>query len=229
MATYQYSKENIQARTGLTFDFINLCNSKLSDLLSSYRIKGDKNKILYDDNGLRLWDVIKQRKERGENIRQIREALEDIVRPASQGTEPTPKTTSDTSPFESQNSRSRGGEMKPQDTGLFIEAFLEMSKAHRAELSEQHKGATGALRGHIQALQGQILLLTDGRSTEQVHAELRQAAKDKAELTRLRDTLEEEEGKRSRRRALITKLERTSKWNRKRRRELLEELRSLDS
>ena len=105
-----------------------------------------------------------------------------------------------------------------------------MSKDHRAELSEQHKESTDALRGHIKALQGQLLLLTDGRSAEEVRAELRQASEDRVELTRLRDVLEKEEERRSRQRDLISKLERARGWpNRKRRRQLLDELRALDS
>ena len=55
--------------------------------------KGDKNKLLYNSDGLRLWDVIKEHKERGENIRQIRHALERIVSPDSQTTEPPSKPT----------------------------------------------------------------------------------------------------------------------------------------
>ncbi len=109
---HQYSNNDIQQRTGLKPDFINHCNSKLGDLLGQFRIKGDKNKLFYDGNGLRLWDVIKQHKERGENIRQIREALEAIVHPGSKTTEPIPKPTRQTfqtNPQTSQGTEGEGG------------------------------------------------------------------------------------------------------------------------
>ena len=102
---HQYSNNDILQRTGLKPDFINHCNSKLGDLLGPFRIKGDKNKLLYNSDGLRLWDVIKQHKERGENIRQIRQALQRIVRPDSQTTEPTSKTTRQTFQTDPQTSQ----------------------------------------------------------------------------------------------------------------------------
>ena len=115
---HHYSNNDIQQRTGLKPDFINHCNSKLGDLLGSFRIKGDKNKLLYNSDGLRLWDVIKEHKERGENIRQIREALERIVRPDSQTTQPSPKPTSQTFQTNSQTSQDTKGEGGGGDQAL---------------------------------------------------------------------------------------------------------------
>lgn len=95
---HQYTKEDIQSTTALTIDFINHASSKLADLLQPYRIRSERGKLLYNEAGLRIWDVIKQRKERGENIRQIREAVATIVSPDSQ----TDNTASKPLPSDSQ-------------------------------------------------------------------------------------------------------------------------------
>ena len=81
---YQYTNTDIQNRTGLKVNFINKVNSRLSDVLSPFRIAGDNGKILYDESGLKLWDTIKQEKERGANIPQIKEKLRTIVQPDRQ-------------------------------------------------------------------------------------------------------------------------------------------------
>lgn len=227
---YQYSNNDILQRTGLKPDFINHCNSKLGDLLRPFRIKGDKNKLLYDDSGLRLWDAIKQHKERGENIRQIREVLERIVRPDSQTTESTSKPTSQTFQTNPQTSQGTAGERVAGQTQAFIDAFLQIERDHRKEIDERHEEVRAALRGHIQALKDQMLLLTDGRTPEEVRHELKQAVRDRAELARLQEAREKEQGRRDHREALIAELEQLTGWGKaKRRREILTKLKKLEA
>ncbi len=79
MSVHQYDINAIETRTGLSRAFINKCNRRLTSTLSRFRIKGDKNKLLYDDDGLRMWDVIKQEKVKGSNITQIQKVLEQII------------------------------------------------------------------------------------------------------------------------------------------------------
>jgi len=86
---YQYTNTDIQNRTGLKVNFINKVNSRLSDVLSPFRIAGNNGKILYDESGLKLWDTIKQEKEKGANIPQIGETLRAIVQPDRQTNDST--------------------------------------------------------------------------------------------------------------------------------------------
>lgn len=94
---YQYSKEDIQIRTALTIDFINHASSKLADILDRFRIRSDKGKILYNDDGLQIWDTITHRRGRGDNIKQIRDSLEAIVSPDPQPNK-APSEPSQTNP-----------------------------------------------------------------------------------------------------------------------------------
>ena len=76
---HHHTKEAIHEATALPIRFINHASSRLSDLLEPYRIRSDKGKLLYNNDGLRIWDVIAQHKRKGENIKQIREAVTTIT------------------------------------------------------------------------------------------------------------------------------------------------------
>ena len=81
---HHYTKEDIQEKTALKMDFINKASSSLSDLLEPFRISSDKGRLLYNSDGLQIWDVIKQHKERGENLKEIRDAIATMVQTDSQ-------------------------------------------------------------------------------------------------------------------------------------------------
>lgn len=219
MQVFPYSNNDIQQRTSLKLDFINHCNSKLGDLLAPFRIKGDKNKLLYNDSGLRLWDVIKQHKERGENIRQIREALERIVRPNSQTTEPTSRPTTETFQTNQQSSQSMEEKGESSQAQIFTDGFIRMGREHRKEIKEQHQETTDALRGEVKSLKEQMLLLADGRTPEEIKEEANKVVEDRAALGRLLQT-------NKRTQELVVELEGLmGKWGKgKRRREILIEL-----
>ena len=221
---YQYTLEDIQNRTGLRRDFINKCNAGLSDLLSRFRTKGDKNKILYDDDGLRMWDVIKQHKEKGANIPQIREHLEKVVPPTLQTSEQSDEVSTEALQFDPQTLQSMVGKSAPNDTQVLVNAMLQMHQQHLGDRDKGHQEIQGALKGQIQALEKQMLLLTDGRTPEEVRQELREATEDRVELGRLRQTNQ-------RAQELVAELEGlTGKWWKgKRLREIVNQLSRLEA
>ena len=59
---YPYGIKEIENRTGLKTAFINKCNRRLRDVLDQYRIEGDKGALLYSNDGMSVWDTIKQHK-----------------------------------------------------------------------------------------------------------------------------------------------------------------------
>ncbi len=230
---YQYSNNDILQRTGLKPDFINHCNSKLGDLLGPFRIKGDKNKLLYDGNGLRLWDAIKEHKERGENIRQIRQALERIVRPDSQTTEPTSKPTSQTFQTNPQTSQGTEGEGGGGD-----QALVKIEHLYERMLDDKERQIVQAQERTDEVKQLLGMLLPPGKTPEQVKAErdetrqhlVDQGQKLKELLDEKRDSHAREEGRRERRQAFISELEHLTGWGKgKRRREILDELVRLEA
>ena len=233
MHLYPYSNNDIQQRTALKLDFINHCNSKLGDLLAPFRIKGDKNKLLYDDSGLRLWDAIKQHKERGENIRQIRQALERIVRPDSQTTEPSSKPTSQT--FQTNPQTSQGTE---REGGGGDQALVKTEHLYERMLEEKERQIVQAQERIDEVKQLLGMLLPPGKTPEQVKAERDETQRHLADQGRkLKELLDEkrashtrEQGRREHRRALISTLGNLHGWGKgKRRREILNQLSHLEA
>ncbi len=145
---YQYTNTDIQNRTGLKVNFINKVNSRLSDVLSPFRIAGNNGKILYDDDGLRMWDVIKQEKEKGANIPQIGETLRAIVQPDRQ-TNDSPNQPSEPAIKPSQTAQQ-------DDLRFWVESLKDAyttalaEKDKRLLLLEEGRGEREEREAHLQ-------------------------------------------------------------------------------
>jgi hypothetical protein len=63
----------VSKKVGLSENFVRLCKNKLGDILNPYMYRGDKNKLLFDDNAIMIFDKIKELK--GEGL-----TISDIVR-----------------------------------------------------------------------------------------------------------------------------------------------------
>ena len=197
----QYTIEDIQTRTALSRNFINKCNSKLADLLAPFRMYGEKNKLLFNYNGLQIWDMIKQHKERGESLPHIREAITKVVQPNQQADKPDDEP--DKSPAEApQTSRQN------TDVGLVVSALQS------------------AYESVIREMSSKVELLEAGRANQRKREEeLRK------QIDGLNQTVWTESQKLDRRTQILTKLEQLEgKWGRgKQRRELYTELKRLDA
>ncbi len=228
MHLYPYSNNDIQRRTALKLDFINHCNSKLGDLLAPFRIKGDKNKLLYDDSGLRLWDAIKHHKNQGENIRQIRQALERIVRPDSQTTEPPSKSASQTFQTNPQTSQDTEGE-----GGGGNLALVKIEILYERMLEDKERQIVQAQERTDEVKQVMSMLLPPGKTPEQAKAERDETQRHLKELLdEKRASHAREEGRRERqhqRKALYSKMATLNGWGkRKERKAVLKEIEGLD-
>ena len=211
MSVYQYDISAIETRTSLSRGFINKCNRRLATTLSRFRIKGDKNKLLYDDDGLRMWDVIKQEKEKGSNIPQIQRALEQIVHPTEQS-EQSGKQTTINEPDNQQNGEGRG--VPTDHTGLLIST---LNDSHQRELETKDQ--------MISMLTGNVKLLEEGRERrEQRETALREQVKT------LNTKITTEDERRRQRKTLYSKLATLNGWGkRKQRKAVLTEIGELDA
>ncbi len=61
----------ISKKTGLRPNFIRLCKTKLGDILNPYIYRGDKNKLLFDESAIMLFDKIRSLKKEGLSISDI--------------------------------------------------------------------------------------------------------------------------------------------------------------
>lgn len=55
----------ISKKTGLSQNFIRLCKAKLGDILTPYVYRGEKNKLLFDESAVMLFDKIRSLKDDG--------------------------------------------------------------------------------------------------------------------------------------------------------------------
>lgn len=106
-----------------------------------------------------------------------------------------------------------------------------MQREHQDETGKQNEELKHALKEQIEALKAQVkLLLPDGRTVEDLQQEREEGVRNKVEVEQLWSYTEAEQGRRERRRTLLSEpgsIE--GKWGRgKRRRQLLTELRGLD-
>ena len=58
----------VSKKTGLSQNFIRLCKTKLGDILNPYVFRGDKNRILFDDSAIMIFDKIRKLKDEGLSI-----------------------------------------------------------------------------------------------------------------------------------------------------------------
>ena len=72
---YSYTVSDICKFTGLKEPFIRRCIRECRDLLSQWSIRGDNNSILFEDSALKFFDRVKQLKEEGANLVQIKSVL----------------------------------------------------------------------------------------------------------------------------------------------------------
>ena len=63
--------KEISKQTGLSPNFIRLCKTKLNDILNPYIHRGNKNKLLFDESAVMLFDKIRNLKEEGLYISDI--------------------------------------------------------------------------------------------------------------------------------------------------------------
>jgi len=61
----------ISKKTGLSQNFIRLCKAKLGDILTPYIYRGDKNKLLFDESAVMLFDKVRSLKDEGLSLADI--------------------------------------------------------------------------------------------------------------------------------------------------------------
>jgi DNA-binding transcriptional MerR regulator len=61
----------VSNKTGLSQNFIRLCKTKLGDILNPYIYRGKKNKLLFDESAIMLFDKIRSLKDDGLSLADI--------------------------------------------------------------------------------------------------------------------------------------------------------------
>ena len=211
--------EDIEDHTGLPRKFIERCNAELSGILDAYRMKGDKNKIFYNSNGLQVFDRIKQFKAQGFTLPRIAEVLGSELGNSEGDQGSNPETSRND--LENREAGEGGGQQAAPVMSDLLHA-LEKSNERVIEAKEEAVRLVTATKEEvihakdetIRQLKNNLLLLTAGRSVEEVQAERKKARQCK-----------------KRRQELLGALERLNgRWGKgKRRKEILSQLRELET
>ena len=62
---------DVSKKTGLSQNVIRLCKTKLGDILNPYIFRGDKNRLLFDNSAIVIFDKIRKLKDEGLSISDI--------------------------------------------------------------------------------------------------------------------------------------------------------------
>lgn len=75
MSIYKHDVNGLQLATGLTAQFIRRCVRAMPELLKGETIRSDKNKLLFTDNALVIFDRVKQLKQDRLTIGEMKDKL----------------------------------------------------------------------------------------------------------------------------------------------------------
>jgi hypothetical protein len=160
---YPNTIQSIISYTGLSYSFITKCLKSMPEIFDTYSIRGDNNSILLDNNALVIFDQIKQLKEKGYTIATTKLELM--------------KNLNKQDKTEVENS---GNQEETYTSLVLIKAlensFSELLKA-KEEVIKTKDEVIESNKREVLELKNQILLITDGRSPEQIKSEQLQREK----------------------------------------------------
>ncbi len=182
----------------------------LSGILSKYRVYGNNNEVRFNDSGLLVWDLIAQLKRDGKNLSQIASALEGELSKAPPGSQTPPETL--------QDPVSNRGEVPASSIELIIKTLTDQF----AKTDESRTSEIATLKTHRDELHTKLLALPNGRTPEQITAELALKEEQEKELAKLK-TLQ------VKRQELIREYDKQTGWGKGSRREkIMKRIKEID-
>lgn len=146
----KYSVNDIADFTGLKVDFIRKCIKYFEEILEPHLDRGDKNSLMFDSSALVIFDRIKQMKDKGLTVKAIGDYLqEELIAAEKEG-----RTKQDVQ---------QSTEMKE----YFEMLMREIKESHRTTLEAKDE-TIYTQKSQINTLESKILLLTDGKSPEEL-------------------------------------------------------------
>lgn len=174
--SYNYSTKDISELTGLPYRFVLDCVKESQDIFNQVSTRGEKNSLLFDSNGLKMFEHVKTLKDKRMGIKAISESLKSIY---------------------INNDKQMKTDIQTSENKFQTEEQTGVTKELLKQLNEANSKALGALEQTIQSkekmiklLENQMLLLTDGRSPDEVQAEKITLLKENDELKRQKSDYE---------------------------------------
>ena len=232
MNGFEHSIQDIAKATGLTRKYIDRCY-KTMPFLEDYRhMSAEENKYYYNSGAFDIFQQIASLKAQHKNRQEIKEHLEKdglgsrVEAEKGDGEE-------EGSTLESlEQHPTYQPQMIPSDTNLWIKA-LQASSSQAVDALKDALAAKDALVTakdvQIHALEERLLALPDGRTPEQIKAELEVKEQQTLEIEVLRRRVGEAEHRAAERKRLVAEYEQLPVLGkRKQKRELLAAIKALD-
>lgn len=167
--------------TGLKYEYIIKCTKEMDTVLKPHIQRGDKNSLIFDSSALKIFDRIKQLKDGKQSITSIKVQLESEL----------DKTSKDTQNTTSNLINDTQNMQESELTKLLINKLEEANKKTFESLEKVLESKDQVIevqrRENIE-LKNQILLITAGKTPEELRAE--QQIKEQ-EIFRLKQKAEE--------------------------------------
>lgn len=192
--------EELSNITGLQVKFIRRCMADLPDLLEAHITRGDKNSILYSNNAVVIFNQIKTYKDKGYSLPSIKDELAKTL--TSQGDDLANESKQEETPTEQKNTS------HDNDSKKTVSQLIEILKEKDNQLSKQQSDTETlrkekeTLQTNLQELEKQklaiensILLLTDGKSQEEILKEKHKKQEDRVRIAEIMKELEYLDGK----------------------------------
>lgn len=162
----------LSTRTGFSVVFIRKCLDKLGDILLPHTQHGEFNRLLFDNNAIVLFDKIKQLKEDGLSLPEIRRKLEkDLGTNSQTGSEKSEQTLEQ-------------GDTNSVTLQKFLDLHLQVNEEKDKRIKEQKEASEiiRELEKKNEQLSWTMKLLPEGKTPEQLKAEWEVDQKRKQEV-----------------------------------------------
>lgn len=139
--------EELSKHTGLSINFLRKCQNKISDILKPYIKRGNKNKLLFDNNAVVLFNEIRQMKERGLSIPDIKSGLEKSLN----------------------SNEIKGSNLSQTENNTELyERIIEIEKRHAADQLEWEKERAEKEKA-LEILKNELKFLPEGKSIKELN------------------------------------------------------------
>ncbi|MDQ1254949.1 MAG: hypothetical protein QG646_4219 [Euryarchaeota archaeon] len=176
-----YSIKELAKRTNLDISFIRKCKNTFKQIIDPHIQRGEKNKLLFTDNALIIYDRIAQMKSEGLSIPEIQKQFKQDF-----------KTVQTDISKDVQATQTMDKELLDKIFELQKQLSEEQAKRYvECKEKDQHIVELENLSTHLKS---QLLYLPDGKSPEEVKQQWQQEQLDKQRIAWILKELESLEG-----------------------------------
>lgn len=234
MNGFEHNIQDIAKASGLSRKYIDRCYEIMPFLEDFRRKSPERNKYFYNSGAFSIFQHIALLKREGHD----RQAIKRILEKDGLGSEESALgrgREEDGSP-QGSDERDRIESEPPATadaTSVLIQALKESNQQALDALKETLAAKDAVIREkdiRVQELEEQLLALPDGRTPEQIKADLKVKEEQGRELAVLKASSHERKKEAARRRQLLEEYKQLPRWGRgKRKREILAQLKVLDA